>query len=62
MTRDQNLVVNALQTLGFEVLPPEGEPPYKTGEPTKLKIADEALDALKGKTITVGGEGVPTVK
>lgn len=32
MTRDQNLVVNALQTLGFEVLPPEGEPGAVTKE------------------------------
>ncbi len=29
---NRNLVVNALQTLGFEVLPPEGEPGAVTKE------------------------------
>jgi len=51
-TRNQTITTGALGTLGFEVVPSE-----VVGGPVQMTVTDEALDALKGKTVEVDGEG-----
>ena len=55
-TLNQNIVGQALAALKFEMVP-DSEP----GGPEQYTITDEALDALKGKTIEVDGDGKVTV-
>ena len=53
-TKIQTDIMNALESLGFAPQPDESD---VVGGPMKLAANDEALDALKGKTVTVDSDG-----
>jgi hypothetical protein len=59
-TQLQAQVGAVLTALGFEGQPPD--PPGVVGGPQNFKISDAALDALRGKTITIDGDGTTTIK
>jgi hypothetical protein len=58
-TQLQAQISAVLTALGFEG---QRDPSGRVGGPQDYKISDAALDALKGKTITIDGDGTTTVK
>lgn len=58
-TREQTLVVRALEKLGFTMIPDESG---KVGGPTEMTISGEAADALKEHTFRVNGDATITHK
>ena len=57
-TPEESLVMMALQSLGFEMKPSNSK---IVGGPADLVASNAALDRLKGKTVTVDGDGSVTV-
>ena len=57
-TKVQTDIMQALEALGFVYQPDESK---KVGGPMDFTASDEALDVLKGKTVTVNSDGSVTV-